>query len=383
MLIDNKNLIVTGPWGHWLVVDKIFHVKRDALLYASIVGCPEVTWHWHDDVFKSFDRSKLGTVPLNSLYKQRAQQLRDEYDYLILYYSGGADSHNILMTFINNNIKLDRIYVNWPGKTVNKGLYTPNSIDKSARNLLSEWDLVIEPTLKWLSMSHPEIPIEIGDWTEQLSEKYYTDDVYLKAGGYWSAGALLRNLNSSTLGIKKCDQGLRVASIFGFEKPHLELDNNGNVAMFFHDIAYQISSNSVGTFEPFYWTPSLPQLPFEMAWQMFLYFKHNPASRGFMWRDPMIIDRNTVTHINNRIAKLVCYSDTWDFNKFQAEKPSTITRTDRDFWLYENPEFDRIVQSWNYHYTGFLDGINSKYLGDVTHFKTLRSVRYYLGRFDN
>jgi hypothetical protein len=372
-----------GPWGNWWVGNKAFHVKKEALLHASRTGCPKVIWEWHDTVFNKFDKTKLGTVPLNELYKNRAQQLRDTHDHLILFYSGGSDSHNILMTFINNGIKLDQIYVNWPSATINKGLYKPNAVDTSAKNLLSEWDLVVEPTLKWLANSHPEIQIEIGDWSKDISEQYYTDEVYLQTSNWWGAGALLRNLNKSKIGIEQLEKGKRVASIFGFEKPHIELQQDGSVGMFFHDVAYQISSNSVGTFEPFYWTPTMPELPFEMAYQMFLYFKHNPTSQALMWRKLMTKDNALVTEFNNHIAKIVCYADTWDFNKFQAGKPSTITRTDRDFWLYEHPHFERVIQSWKYHHDGLLDGIDLKYLGVSTPFKTLRSVRYFLGRFDN
>jgi hypothetical protein len=233
-----------------------------------------------------------------------------------------------------------------------------------------------------LSTIHPEIQIEIGDWSSNITEDYYTDEVYLKTGGFWGAGALLRNLNKSKIGTEQLDKGKRVASIFGFEKPHIELRNDGNIGMFFHDLAYQISSNAVGTFEPFYWTPSLPELPFEMAWQMFLYFKLNPASRSLMYRQVMPKDKLTIISFNNHMAKVMCYSDTWDFNKFQAGKPSTITRTDRDFWLYEDPYFERAVQSWKYHYDGLLDGIDSKYRGEATPFNTIRSARYILGRFD-
>jgi len=46
---------------------------------------------------------------LDFLYALRARQLREKYDYLVLYFSGGADSTNILKTFIDNNIFLDEI----------------------------------------------------------------------------------------------------------------------------------------------------------------------------------------------------------------------------------------------------------------------------------
>jgi hypothetical protein len=82
--------------------------KVQALLEATRLrkqGLPCVVWYlWYHDTFKNFNKDLLGKIPLKTLYKERAQQLRDNYDELILYYSGGSDSHNILHTFLQNNI---------------------------------------------------------------------------------------------------------------------------------------------------------------------------------------------------------------------------------------------------------------------------------------
>ena len=48
-------------------------------------------------------------LTISDLYRLRAQELRDSYDYLVLNVSGGPDSMNILKTFVNNNIVLDEI----------------------------------------------------------------------------------------------------------------------------------------------------------------------------------------------------------------------------------------------------------------------------------
>ena len=94
---------MTEKYGCWETNGLKFGNKVEALIYAS-QNDTKVKFVYHDNVWKNFDRSVLGKVSLNQLYKERAQQLRDSYDYLILYYSGGADSHNVLMSFINNNI---------------------------------------------------------------------------------------------------------------------------------------------------------------------------------------------------------------------------------------------------------------------------------------
>ena len=86
----------SDAWAGYFKVGKdIFFSKIDAILHASKTNA-DVTFHFHDDVYGSVDWTRPLHVPLDVLYRQRAQQLRDKYDYLVLHYSAGSDSHNIL-----------------------------------------------------------------------------------------------------------------------------------------------------------------------------------------------------------------------------------------------------------------------------------------------
>lgn len=372
-----------GPWGHWTVGDRIFYVKREALEHASLFPTLAINYKWHDSVWEKFDRTRLGKTSMTDLYRIRAQQIRDRYDWVTLNYSGGSDSHNILVAFVKNNIKLDLVYVNWPMKTVNnRAVYTANSTDTSARNILSEWDYCIEPTLKWLAEHHPEIRIEIGDWSDDLSEKQYSDDNFLKASTYWGAGSLFRNLNESKVTREKVDQGLKVADLFGFDKPHLFLyPDDITVGMFFHDAAFQTATNATGTFEPFYWSPDLPELAFEMAYSNFQYYEANPQDRKYIRSSPMRVSREVTNEFNNELCRKICYADSWNAATFQAGKPYAGVRTDRDAWLYELGDFSRLIESWTYHHQGFLSRINPKFFDEKGGLHPIRSKTFYLGTF--
>jgi len=48
-------------------------------------------------------------LSISDLYRIRAQEIRDSYDYVVLSLSGGPDSMNILNAFVDNNIVLDEI----------------------------------------------------------------------------------------------------------------------------------------------------------------------------------------------------------------------------------------------------------------------------------
>ena len=64
-------------------------------------------WDFNESVFSSYDWTVEPNESIADLYRQRAQQLRDKYDYIVLMFSGGADSTTVLRSFLDNDIKLD------------------------------------------------------------------------------------------------------------------------------------------------------------------------------------------------------------------------------------------------------------------------------------
>ena len=129
--------------GYYSVGDKILINKADALIEATS-SKNNVHWNFNDEIFSFIDWTIPIDVSLNELYRQRAQQLRDKYDYLSLYYSGGVDSTNVLHAFIDNNILLDEIVMYRP-----KLLDTfTNRIDRSNNNVFSEIEFAAIPHLK-------------------------------------------------------------------------------------------------------------------------------------------------------------------------------------------------------------------------------------------
>ena len=98
----------------------------------------------NDDVYGKLDWSVPVETNLLTLYKQRAEQLREKYDYLVMYYSGGADSTNALHAFIDNNIFLDELIMHMP-EPVQK---TINGVDTSNLNYYSEVEYAAVAHLK-------------------------------------------------------------------------------------------------------------------------------------------------------------------------------------------------------------------------------------------
>jgi len=88
----------------------------------------------------------------DELLKIRAWELREKYQYVTLLYSGGWDSHTVLMTFIDNNIKLDEIIVWNKSSWYDDGEFS--DAYKLAKKLIEEKNLCTKLTMYEIPWDH-------------------------------------------------------------------------------------------------------------------------------------------------------------------------------------------------------------------------------------
>lgn len=342
----SSNIIDNYPQGFWRAGDQKFISKYQALLHATKINST-VQFEFFDDVWNNFNRKLIGKIPLKELYKQRAQQLRDSYDYLILYFSGGADSWNVLRSFLDNGIQLDEICVKWAKDTINKGIYTPNATDTTAFNYLSEWDLAIAPALEWVSNYHPYVKIEIVDWfknrsdigsEESFSLVNHWHDVEVPSLAVWSPSE-----------ISLSEKGKRIAGIYGVDKPQVYFEN-GNAYMFFNDMAVTMGTpcpyNITGT-EYFYWSPKFPLLAFEMASVAAKAFKVNQQLKEYAFRENLKGNPKGYfesIQVQQKELRSILY-ESWT-DRFQALKPKMPDRSDKHWWIYKYPELEKFKDAY-------------------------------------
>jgi hypothetical protein len=356
------NFIENFPQGYWKVLDKKFINKFQALRFATDCLKP-VQYIYFDDVWKNFDRSLIGKTSLKELYKQRAQQLRDSYDYLILYFSGGADSYNVLRSFIDNGIHLDEICVKWAKDVIDKDIYTPNTIEESATNYLSEWDYAIAPVLQEVSQKHPNIKIEIVDWfTDKLS--IGRENVFATVN-HWHDCEVPSLAVWSPREFELTEKGKKVAGIYGVDKPQTMFEGD-SAYMFFLDSATTMGTpcpaNIYGT-EYFYWSPNFPALAFEMANTAITAFKTQQELAEFKFTSDIKSDARTFAFkIGNqqRMLRHIIY-ETWT-DRFQARKPDQLDRSDKHFWLWKYHELSTFKDSFREMSNAHYDMIGSYYI---------------------
>jgi hypothetical protein len=256
--------------GVYTVGNMNFVNKADALIYATSTN-QEVTWEFNPDVFGAIDWTVPIETSLPELYRQRAQQLRDKYDYLSLFYSGGVDSTNILQTFITNNIFLDEIVMYRPARIINEA----NTVNRQPYNIYSEIEFAAVPYLQKYMRDY-RTKIRFIDVDTSL-EKFFQDPdlptcfANIHQYSAQQVGKIAVNVTDQFWNdLYACD--VKVCHILGQDKPFVYYDNDQFGCDFYDDtlntMIYANESFSAKYsdiinnqfHECFYWTPDLPQI---------------------------------------------------------------------------------------------------------------------------
>jgi len=371
--------------GYYTAGGITFTTKSQAIVYASKTKQP-VRWLFFNDLWSNFtelNRNKLGNKNLDKLYAARAQQLRDKYDYLILHYSGGSDSHNILMTFLNNGIKLDEVCT-FRSEEIESKIYTPNLYIKSAENIFSEWDYVTKPALQWLATNHPEIKITVSDMFKTPIEEVVNDDTFINAGQYVSLFELFRRKAYSNNQKELLHEGKSVANIFGIDKPSI-LKIGNTCSMVFTDGSSTLLDKLEGidvNNELFYWAIDMPEIPFEQAYRLFEYFQKHKDQRYLIEAENQKKVNSYRTQEMITIQKQMIYS-TWDHTKFQAGRANEFNSLarDRDKYYLKVKEIQPWIDRWQYYFNEWSKDVHPNAWSGLLKQRLCISPLYYIGTF--
>ena len=317
---DSTLNTLTAKQGYYRVDDKFYNYKINALLEASRTK-KDVVWDFNYNIYSDQAKRPRLNVPLDILYRERAQQLREQYDYLIIAFSGGSDSDTILKTFLDNNIKIDEVWVDWHHTAIEKSNYKLN-FNKDASNMPSEWFLVIKPELDKLRISHSEIKIRISDSVEDV---YTPLDNKNSCSIINDLGAVGGNLRRSNLEkyVQSISDDKTVAVVIGIDKV-MPYSNEKEYGIIFSDTctAWKSGGFEQGdcVLEYFYWSPEFPEIVIEQGHLLWDHLLANPEftkMRMAAWVNGVDwLDRDKVF---DNVIKAICYPK-WDFSKHQVNK---------------------------------------------------------------
>jgi len=362
-------MITDSVRGFYQIKDKIYTNKLLALY--SNKNNDEIKWNFHDDLFSQQDWTKRPAGTLKDLYKQRAQQLRDSYDYLVLNFSGGADSWNILHTFLTNNIKLDEIYTRWG--SAERKYKSADPFDIKEGNLGSEFEYAVVPVLDYVRKNYPQINIVIDDYSECYQQDFKEEYLFL-SDHYQLMPSPFRYGRKSEKEIALENKNKKIGVIYGYDKIRCKVENENFYAYFSDGMSgsYDSDITSNRKFELFYYSIDLPQLPILQAH----YIKESLSIL------PLSMDIKTIKKYRD-LYTIVCYPE-YNRDTLQVNKLLGTHISNSDSWIHSyNP---RYFKSWKWHYDQLFNSIDKKFLWQPqntslnTGVKSSNSKYYLIGK---
>lgn len=347
--------------NYYSVQEEKFNTKIQAIIHASETKT-KINWSFFDNYFTNINWRNEPVESLQDLYKQRAEQLRKKYDYLILFFSGGSDSLNILQTFIINNIKLDEIVVGYPESGLSN--YHFNDKDTSAKNNISEFKYSIHPYLSFISNKIPETKITLHDYFIDM-QNYVKNEWIINSSDWIHPSTFAKFSLSRYNHIHDILKSKTVASIYGLEKPIVIFDDKKKKYCYvlsdtvINAAILPVNHNNM-LIERFYISHEFPKIMIKQAHTV----KNECQKNQILFEIIENIKNNKTKNSNTQYQKIVgklVYPDLPNID-FQTEKASTRFMVESDDWFYKLHKDSALCKMITENFNSFIESISSEYL---------------------
>lgn len=312
-------------------------------------------WNFNRSVFDSLEWTKEPETDLWTMYKLRARQIREAYDYVVLFYSGGSDSHNILHAWLDAGLKIDEIATTWN--------YEATGDKQNHYN--AEITNVVLPDIKTLKDAGHEFKFRLIDISQFCIDLFdvWVNEFDYNVNFHFSPNNPAKHLFRDKIQDYKnlIASGKKVCFVWGKEKPNLRYGDGSHYFEFCDNI-----DNAVGPYvqrkyhqgwydELFYWTPDFPLIPVKQSHVILNYIEHAPESDFAERTKPSQIhnaySKKYNKYLKEEVLKTIIYPK-WSNDIFCNGKTSSFTYSIRDEWfLTSNLEIKRkFIYLTNYYF---------------------------------
>lgn len=335
--------------GVYRVGDLKFHSKLQAIEMHTRTGI-HPHWDFNEDVFSSYDWKKEPTTSLPELYRMRAQQLRDQYDYIVLAFSGGADSWNVLRTFLDNDIKLDEVVS-----------YINSSVDGNKYNLYSgEIFITAIPTVDEFKEKYPYLKHRVID-TAQVELDYFLEH-QSRFDWIYEVNNMVTTNTACRVGFPlkikdwsdMIDTGKKFCIIYGTDKPRIR-HINGKFIFNFMDFVDNVTNVTTMSGqlpyadEFFYWSPGVPELVIKQAHIVKNYLSGDVTNLPWVSLEQSDLAYrefdNKKYWLNKHGLHQLIYPG-WDISTFSNPKPSQVIFSLRSTWFFNMQDEHPAKVNW-------------------------------------
>jgi hypothetical protein len=327
---------------------KYFYSKLDAILESNTSN-QQVGWDYHNQHFSQYNWANEPHQSLPELYKERAQQLRDNYDYLVLFYSGGVDSTTILNAFVQNNIPIDEIYM-FGAFQIEEKQYGKMGWDPTPGYYTREVNQAL-PMIKKLT-ENSKVKITVYDWGKDIIEAANDLDWIWRAGTRFDPTCMVRSRFHKIIRQHNdmVHRGKKVGFVYGVDKPRLLRDKN-SIYFAFLDIIMTLgampTNDILGEYwendEYFYWTPNFPEIAIKQSHVLVRWLQ--ARNKIHLIRDMSNVAQFHDDQYYYEVNRAVYQDMGWDFNTWQIKKPSNQIYSEMSQWLFDG-DFESEKRKW-------------------------------------
>lgn len=366
--------IIMNPWndnklGYYTVGNLTVRSKIDACVLATKSNqWPQ--WHFNDQIWSSQDWTQEPDIDLLTLYQSRAKQIREQYDYVIINYSGGSDSQTIVEAFFNAGCHIDEIVTIWNQHIDNSPILDVRATHPS--NIEAEFYFNTRHKLDWIRQTSPNTKITYVDISKSVLEEYtknYDGAEWInKTAEHLNPVWITRwdpTRNQSNL--YTFDRGLKTALVSGIDKPRV-CTKDGKFYAYFLDT---LANNGRGNWDTtghenydhvlFYWSPDFPQLVVKQAHMVMKWFKANPALGEILQWGTTPLGYVDKTRIYEVLIRSIVYPN-WSINTFQCLKVTSPIYTEWDSWFWNKFKDQSVYQSWQQGIKYVENAVDKKFL---------------------
>jgi hypothetical protein len=334
--------------GYYQLDNKVYYNKIEALVSAT--GDKFPTWHFNDSEFDSVNWTQEPDINIETLYRERARQLREKYVYILVFFSGGADSTTVVNSFVDNGIHLDEVVIGHPESGMRDWTNTWNHDPKYTA---SEYHYTAEPFLKQLAIRSPKTNITVNDYFQDMIDVYKSDEWIMGARDYFHPSFISRYSKKNLTHVRAlCEAGKRVAFVYGVDKPRLTILGNRYCAYFIDVIAntctWDIDHYPDCSTEFFYWAHEMPLLAVKQA-HLVINWIDRPENQQY--REAIRFGSNYASAQRyktnyDRAIREPLYPQ-WDMGLFQTHKSMSNISAEQDAWFFSEHKNTHIYDTWS------------------------------------
>jgi hypothetical protein len=357
--------ILNKNQGYYTVGDQLFRSKVEAFAHGTKTNThPE--WQFFNNEWKCQQWTQEPQVDITELYKARARQIREKYDWVTIFYSGGSDSQIMVDSFLEAGCRIDEIVTIWYRGVTGDPIMDRNATN--AENIEAEFEFTTRPGLERIKNLSPHTKITYRDRSKSMVESYKQVDseewVVINKDVAGPSALARYSVAYDKDQLEFLDKGLKTAFVYGVDKPKVCI-KDGNYCLYFIDSVINYSGSQIVRTEYnnydeiyFYWSVDMPEIVIKQAHMIRNWFEMHPALKPILyWPNSNTAHRNAY----EIIVRPIIYPS-WDLNTFQVNKISRYVFHEWDNWWYTKMQGTKEYQIYNKGIKYVVDSVDKKYL---------------------